>query len=145
LLILVSIIMASHTFVWPTQEYEYRQMLSTLLQVTAVLVSVGVGVAFVGRFLPKIPLFNRMILTPEPWDASTLDDLAAKPSGEDYASMAFLIGETGRTTTPLRPMGKARFGELLVDVTADGFFIEPDTLVEVVEVQGSRVVVRAHR
>jgi membrane-bound serine protease (ClpP class) len=42
-------------------------------------------------------------------------------------------------------MGKARFGELLVDVTADGFFIAPDTLVEVVEVQGSRVVVRTHR
>ena len=67
----------------------------------------------------------------------------AKPTGDDYASLSFLMGETGRTTTPLRPMGKARFGEMLVDVTADGFFIEPDTLVEVVDVQGSRVVVRA--
>jgi membrane-bound serine protease (ClpP class) len=145
LLILVSIVMASHTFVWPTQEYEYRQMLSTLFQVTAVLVSVGAGVAVVGRFLPKIPLFNRMILTPEPWDASGMDDPLGKPTGDDYASLSFLMGETGRTTTPLRPMGKARFGEMLVDVTADGFFIAPDTLVEVVEVYGSRVVVRAHR
>ncbi len=145
LLILVSIVMASHTFVWPTQEYEYRQMLSTLFQVTAVLVSVGVGVAFVGRFLPSIPLFNRMILKPEPWDGSDPDDPMAKPMGDEFASLSFLMGETGRTTSTLRPTGKARFGEMLVDVTADGFYIEPETLVEVVDVQGSRVVVRPLR
>jgi len=27
---------------------------------------------------------------------------------------------------------------MLVDVTADGFFIEPDSLVEVIDVQGAR-------
>lgn len=145
LLILVSIVMASHTFVWPTQEYEYRQMLSTLFQVTAVLVSVGVGVAFVGRFLPSIPLFNRMILKPEPWDGLDPDDPLAKATGDDVGSLSFLMGESGRTTTILRPTGKARFGELLVDVTADGFYIEPETPVEVVDVQGSRVVVRPLR
>jgi membrane-bound serine protease (ClpP class) len=142
ILILVSIVMASHTFVWPTQEYEYRQMLSTLFQVTAVLVSVGVGVAFVGRFLPSIPLFNKMILKPEPWDGSESDDPNAKPTGEGESSLSFLLGETGRTTTVLRPMGKARFGEMLVDVSADGYYLAPDTLVEVVDIQGMRVVVR---
>jgi membrane-bound serine protease (ClpP class) len=53
-----------------------------------------------------------------------------------------LIGETGRTTSPLRPTGKARFGNLLIDVTADRVFVEPDTLVEVVDVQGSRIIVK---
>jgi membrane-bound serine protease (ClpP class) len=142
ILILVSIVMASHTFVWPTQEYEYRQMLSTLVQVTAVLVSVGVGVAFVGRFLPSIPLFNKMILRPEPWDGSESDDPNAKPAGEGESTLSWLLGETGRTTTVLRPMGKARFGEMLVDVSADGYYLPPDTLVEVVDIQGMRVVVR---
>ena len=42
----------------------------------------------------------------------------------------------------LRPAGSARFGEMLVDVTSAGFFIEADSLVEVVDVQGSRVVVK---
>ena len=51
-------------------------------------------------------------------------------------------GETGRTTSPLRPTGKARFGSLLIDVTATGAFVEPDTLVEVVDVQGARVIVK---
>ena len=145
LLILISIVMASHTFVWPTQEYEYRQMLSTVLQVTAVLVSVGAGIAVVGRFLPSIPLFNRLILRPEPWDGGDPDDPAAKPSADGDVSLAFLLGETGRTTTVLRPMGKARFGEMLVDVSADGYYVESGTPVEVVDVQGQRVVVRPMR
>jgi len=145
LLILISIVMASHTFVWPTQEYEYRQMVSTLFQVTAVLVSVGVGVAAVGRFLPSIPLFNRMILRPEPWDGADADDPTAKPSGDGESTLSYLIGETGRTTTVLRPSGKARFGESLFDVSADGFYLGIGTLVEVVDVQGQRVIVRPVR
>ena len=137
--------MASHTFVWPTQEYEYRQMMSTLFQVTAVLVSVGVGIAVVGRFLPSIPLFNRMILKPQVWDGFDPDDPMAKPNVDAESSLSFLIGETGRTTTILRPSGKARFGDLLVDVSADGFYLEPGTMVEVSEVQGARVIVRPVR
>jgi membrane-bound serine protease (ClpP class) len=142
LLILTSIVMASHTFVWPTQEYEYREMGYTLIQVTAAMVAVGGGAVVVARYFPSLPLFNRLILKPEPW-TSVDDDPTRKPSDEGGTdSLAFLIGETGRTTTTLRPTGKARFGEMLVDVTADGFFIEPDSLVEVIDVHGARVIVK---
>ncbi|MBV8230267.1 MAG: hypothetical protein JO329_09825 [Planctomycetaceae bacterium] len=142
LLILTSIVMASHTFVWPTQEYEYREMGYTLLQVTIAMAAVGAGAVILARYFPSLPLFNRLVLKPEPWTGLVEDDPVAKPSVEGYESLAFLVGETGRTTTVLRPTGKARFGDLLIDVTADGFFIEPDSLVEVVDVQGSRVIVK---
>jgi membrane-bound serine protease (ClpP class) len=142
LLILISVVMASHTFVWPTQEYEFRQMGQTLLQVTVVLITVAGGAVMFGKYFPSLPLFNRMVLKPSPAGGGELDDPTAKPSPEGDDSLFFLVGETGRTTTVLRPTGKARFGELLVDVTADGFYIEPDSLVEVVEVRGSRVIVK---
>ena len=142
-LIVVSIVMASHTFVWPTQEYEYRQMAGTLGQVLAVMVGVGVGIALVGRFIPSLPIFNRMILKPELSTGSELSDPFAKPADDaGYQSFAFLMGETGRTTTVLRPTGKARFGNLLVEVTANGLYLERDALVEVIDVQGTRVFVR---
>jgi membrane-bound serine protease (ClpP class) len=142
LLILFSVVMASHTFVWPTQEYEYRQMGHTLLQVTVVLITVASGAVILGKYFPSLPFFNRMVLKPEPSGGAELLDPTAKPVIEGEDSLGFLVGETGRTTTVLRPSGKARFGELLVDVTADGFYIEPDSLVEVIEVQGSRVIVK---
>lgn len=140
LLVLTSIVMASHTFVWPTQEYEYREMGHTLLEVLVAMAAVVGGAAVLARYFPSLPLLNRLVLKAEPWTG--VEDVEAKPSLDDYDSLAFLVGETGRTTTVLRPTGKARFGERLFDVTADGFYIEPDSLVEVVDVQGSRVIVK---
>jgi membrane-bound serine protease (ClpP class) len=145
LLMLCSIVMASHTFVWPTQEYEYREMGYTLIQLTLALVAVAAGAVVLARYLPSLPLFNRLVLKPEPWtvvESADPSDPLSKPSLEGYESLAFLVGETGRTTSPLRPTGKARFGNLLIDVTADGFYVETDSLVEVVDVQGTRVIVK---
>ena len=53
-----------------------------------------------------------------------------------------LLGATGVTATPLVPGGKARFGNHLIDVIADGEFVTRNRPVVVVEVRGNRVVVR---
>ncbi len=140
LLVLGSVVMASHTFVWPTQEYEFRQMGRTLTEVTLTIVAVVAGAVVLGRYFPSLPLFRRMILVPEvPGEE---EPLAGKPAPDTESSLFFLLGETGRTTTVCRPSGKARFGEMLVDVTADGFYIEADSLVEAIEVRGTRVFVK---
>ncbi len=106
LLILTSIVMASHTFVWPTQEYEYREMGYTLLQVVVAMVAVAGGAVVLARYFPSLPLFNRLVLKPEPWTGVADEDPTAKPPLEGYESLAFLIGETGRTTTVLRPRAR---------------------------------------
>jgi membrane-bound serine protease (ClpP class) len=144
LLILTSIVMASHPFVGPPQEYESREPGYPLRQAPRARVAGGGGAVVFARYFPSLPLFNRLVLKSEPWTGfgSGLDDPAEKPVAEGFDSLAYLVGETGRTTTVLRPAGKVRFGEFLIDVTADGFFIEPDSLIEVVDVQGSRVIVK---
>jgi membrane-bound serine protease (ClpP class) len=142
LLMLCSIVLASHTFVWPSQDYEYQELGHTLLQVTGMLAAVGVCAMFLARYFPSLPLFNRLVLKPEPWVRVETEDVLGRPSAEGYESLAFLVGETGRTTSPLRPTGKARFGGYLIDVTADGAFVDTDNLVEVVDVQGPRVIVK---
>jgi membrane-bound serine protease (ClpP class) len=143
LLMLCSIVLASHTFIWPTHDYEYRELGVTLLQLTGMLIAVGVGAAIIARYVPSLPLLNRLILKPEPWTGVESEDASPPPPiAETYESLAFLVGETGRTTSPLRPTGKARFGNLLIDVVSAGGYVEPDSLVEVVDVQGLRVVVK---
>jgi membrane-bound serine protease (ClpP class) len=142
LLMLCSIVLASHSFVWPTQDYEYQELGHTLLQLTGMLLAVGGCVIALARYLPTLPLLNRLVLRPEPWTIVEPDDSITRPDSEGYESLAFLIGETGRTTSPLRPAGKARFGSRLIDVTTAGRFVEPDSLIEVVDVQGTRVIVK---
>jgi len=117
-------------------------MAGTLFQVVAVMVGVGTAAALVGRYIPSLPLFNRMVLKPDSYNGSELDDAGEKPPVEEYESLGFLMGETGRTTTVLKPTGKARFGNLLVEVRADGYFLDRDALVEVIDVQGMRVIVK---
>lgn len=142
LLVLTSVVMASHTFVWPHQEYEFRQLGGTLAQVTGVILGVLVGAIILGRYFPSLPLFNRLVLKPEPLAASEIDPTVKPVLDPDATPLHFLIGEVGETTTVLRPSGKARFGEMLVDVTADGYFIEAHQRVEVIDVHGARVTVK---
>ena len=80
LLILTSIVMASHTFIWPTQEYEYRELGYTLIQVTGAMLAVGGGAVVFARYFPSLPLFNRLILKPEPWTGAGAEDPTEKPS-----------------------------------------------------------------
>lgn len=142
ILILASVVMASHTFVMPTNDYEYRELAWSVLRIVGVIFGTILAIVVVGKFFPSIPIFNRLILKPEDTSGPELAP-GEKPSmvGAD-TPYAFLFGEVGRTTTPLRPSGKARFGELLVDVTADGFWIGADVPVEVIEARGSRIVVK---
>jgi membrane-bound serine protease (ClpP class) len=142
LLMLCSIVLASHTFIWPTQDYEYQELGHTLLQVMGMLFAVGGCAVVLARYFPSLPFFNRLVLKPEPWTRVEAEDSLGRPVVEGYESLAILIGETGRTTSPLRPTGKAQFGGLVIDVTADRAFVESDSLVEVIDVQGPRVIVK---
>lgn len=54
-----------------------------------------------------------------------------------------LLGEEGIAMTPLRPSGTALINEERVDVVTEGSFIDKDTKIKVVKVEGVRVVVRA--
>ena len=52
-------------------------------------------------------------------------------------------GELGETVTPLRPSGKVHIGEQLYDASAQIGSLEKGVAIEVVRVQGSRLIVRA--
>jgi len=59
----------------------------------------------------------------------------------DAPRLRQLVGQEGMTLTTLRPGGAAMIGELRVDVVTQGKFVEPNTAVKVIQVEGSRVVV----
>lgn len=53
-----------------------------------------------------------------------------------------LLGQIGVTVTPLRPAGIVQFGERREDVVSEGEMIPSNVKVIVIQVEGSRVVVR---
>ena len=60
-------------------------------------------------------------------------------SGED---MQVLLGKQGRTTSVLRPAGIGDFDGVSLNVVTEGSFIERDRPIEIVNVDGARIVVR---
>ena len=55
---------------------------------------------------------------------------------------SFLLGKTGVVLSTCRPAGNADFDGLKLDVVSRGEFIEKDKKIEVIEIEGNRIVVK---
>ncbi|SEN04407.1 NfeD family protein [Lihuaxuella thermophila] len=77
--------------------------------------------------------------------ASPLVLQAAQKNEQGYTSSENrkdLLGQVGITMTPLRPSGYAKFGDRREDVVSEGNIIPSGCKVKVIQVEGTRVVVR---
>jgi membrane-bound serine protease (ClpP class) len=90
------------------------------------------------KFLPKTSFWSNLIIAPAQPGVKLHADVTAAP--ESDAVLA--IGMTGTAITILRPSGKAKFGEAIADVVAEGDYIQKEKAVKIVLIQGNRVVVR---
>ena len=138
LLLVVSLILAGQTFLVPTTARELTTLTHT------VLVILGSGVAFtcsafaLSSYLGEIPILNRLTLRPPEPNES----LPGEAGGDRTHYSGVQIGEVGISDSPLRPAGKARFGNQYVDVLTDGLLVGKGARVKVVKIGGNRVVVR---
>jgi membrane-bound serine protease (ClpP class) len=92
-----------------------------------------IGMMFLARYLPKVPVAGQLI-APNP-------EHDAVQAADPYLGVVS-IGDVGRSETLLRPAGKGRFRDELVDVVSQGDYIDAGVPIKVVERYGSRVVVR---
>ena len=122
----------------PQSNEDWVDLAARALQYGMTLVG-SVGLAFTfARYLPKIPYANRLVLQ-GPTEAAEAAAMSVLP-GAEIASR--LLGEVGASVSDLRPSGTARFGEVLADVVTEGDFIAAGSTIQVVEVEGSRIVVK---
>jgi membrane-bound serine protease (ClpP class) len=145
-----SLILASQTSIIPATAEDVRELAKSLGAMTSAVVGVMVMAALFSRYLPSIPLFNAMILTPPGAESAATGEPKLRP---DLAGTVpfinavlerdqSLVGRQGIAMTVLRPAGKAQIGEEFIDVVSDGPFISSGRKIEVLAVSGNRVVVR---
>ena len=137
-MVLLSLVLAVQTFVLPTNSYQYDQFGRSLAMVASVMSGIVVGGFVLRKYLHRAPFLGRVMLMPP--DDDTREELSRREALVDYD---YLVDELGTTQTQLTPSGKARFGDVIVDVISDGDLIRKGESVRVIEVFGSRVVVEA--
>ena len=144
LLLFVSLVMASETMTASFSIEGLQKFGTPTATLMGSLLTVIVVAVVISHYLPQMPLLRRIVL--EPPDSSNLafdPRLVGQPDPVGLlVADSELIGQVGGAVSVLRPSGKARIGENLVDVVSDGPFINPGTSVEVVRVEGNRVFVR---
>ncbi|WP_174350743.1 nodulation protein NfeD [Paenibacillus sp. JMULE4] len=108
-----------------------KQMAAWSLGIAFVLAVVIVVIVI--RIFRHRGVWNRFILS---------EKLTAEEGYVSASSRKELLGQTGHALTPLRPAGTAVFGEERVDVVTSGDFIPAGRTVKVIQVDGSRIVVK---
>ena len=109
-----------------------RNLFFSLLVATLVIMVLA-------RYLPKTNFYRRFaLMTTNPPGPS----LAGAPR-EFATALNLAPGMEGTAQTMLRPSGKARFADHVVDVVTEGEFVSAETPITVIQKDGMRVVVKA--
>ncbi|MDR2759539.1 MAG: nodulation protein NfeD [Spirochaetaceae bacterium] len=145
-LIGISLLFSMQDFVIPRFEWEWGLLGRNAVVVSGGLLAAITGIAVIALLGPRIKIFDRLTLK------TRITGTAGGPvrsegalSGEeaegeeDYRA---LRGKTGIAASTLRPSGKIEIEGRLYTAEGDGVFIAQGSPVEVVRVQGNRIVIR---
>jgi len=93
------------------------------------------------KYLPRIQFLSGLILVPTAaGQGGTMRVNMTTPP--ESRTTGVKVGDLGEVVSTLRPTGKARFGDAIVDVVAGAEFIDKGAKVEIIEIHGNRVVVK---
>lgn len=133
LLLLASLVLACQGAVVPETPAQWTRLTTTLGVVAGSCVMVFAIAYVLNARLGMIPVLNRLILQPPTGSA------AFEPAQAAHGGIA--PGDRGVALSLLRPAGKARFGDRLIDVVTEGDFIKPGRPLQVVQIAGNHIIV----
>jgi membrane-bound serine protease (ClpP class) len=135
ILIMAGMVLSFQNFVIPSPEFPWQAGIlkrNVLRFSLSLLGSIVLIFIFFKYFFEQ---FGAMVKGP--YLAATLGD-AQSDNGMSFVPK---VGDIGVTSTPLRPSGKVVINKNICDVVTEGQFIENGMAVEVVQIQGNRIVV----
>jgi membrane-bound serine protease (ClpP class) len=127
---------------WPETPLDWQIFIDGVWAMTLGFAGFVILAWLLTKYLPKLQFLSGLILIPT----------TAKQGGEFEVSMTVSpesktvsvnVGDLGEVISILRPTGKAKFGDAVVDVVAVAEFLDKGTRIEIIEIHGNRVVVKA--
>ena len=125
---------------WPQTAFEWKTFTDGVLGLSLGFFGFIVFAWLFAKYIPKIRFLSGLILVP-----------TTGRGGEMHVSMTtertretkqINVGDTGEVVSTLRPTGKAKFGDAIVDVVAEAEFLDKGCEVEIIKIHGNKVVVK---
>lgn len=142
LLLVASMVMASQSHFVPESQRALDDLTNSLKVLLLSGVGVMIGIGVLTHYYGALPIFRRLILQPPEENRRKSADIQGNPQAATDPP-GLQIGVRGVAESSLRLAGKGLFANNLVDVVADGQFVERGQPIEIVQIQGNRIVVRA--
>jgi membrane-bound serine protease (ClpP class) len=116
-----------------------KMLAMPLLNMFIAIVGSLIIIALLARYLPRTSIYRRFALM----DSNPPGPSLSGVPRQFATALSLTAGMQGTAVTVLRPSGKARFADHVVDVVTEGEFIAPQTPVTVIQADGMRVVVKS--
>src|SRR2546423_1422993 len=116
-----------------------KMLAMPLLNMFIAIVGSIIVIALLARYLPRTSIYRRFALI----DSNPPGPSLAGAPRQFATALALTPGMQGTAITVLRPSGKARFVDHVIDVVTEGEFIAPQTPVTVIQMDGMRVIVKS--
>ncbi|MDR1506063.1 MAG: nodulation protein NfeD [Treponema sp.] len=142
ILIALSLIFSMQDFVIPSAGWEWNLMGRNAAVVVLALVAAITGIAIIALLGPKTKIFDGITLNTRISETAS-EGSGWKTDGGLEADYNTLLGNTGKTVTVLRPIGKAKINGETYQVEADGSFIDDGVEIKVTKIKGNIIVVRS--
>jgi len=135
ILMVVGLILSRQGFLLPKFSWQWDILKTNILVVGSSIVGAVLLLAILIPLLPRLRPFNRLILETVQRDES---GFVARPSTVKDE----LLGKRGVAVTTLRPVGKAVFGDEVLEVQAEAEFIERGSHVEIIDASENKIIVK---
>jgi membrane-bound serine protease (ClpP class) len=112
---------------------DFEAVSMAIMQLSVAILLALIFIFILAKYLPKTTIFKKFVLQVE---EKTAQGFTSHTTSQE------MVGAKGFAVTSLRPSGTAEINGKRVDVVTDSEFIEKSKPVEVIEVEGIRVVVR---
>jgi membrane-bound serine protease (ClpP class) len=134
-LLVISLVLSMQGFVVPEFDWQWDRLNRNVLLVLGNTVGAFLVFGLFAYLFGRTNMFSRLKL------ADTQDSSAGFTVQTNEVRDRYL-GKTGRAVSTLRPSGSADIDDERVSVVADGEWIEAGSNIEVVRVDGNRIIVR---
>ncbi|MBM3252867.1 MAG: nodulation protein NfeD [Candidatus Omnitrophica bacterium] len=109
-------------------------IVQALYILTYSLIATFVFTLLIMKFFPHTGIWKKVVL------ATSEKTQSGYTSAKDLSKY---LGRHGKTISILRPSGRAIFGNEILDVITEGDFIDQDKEIQVVSIEGNRIIVKS--